>query len=101
MTESTTHPSPKLAHLVLTTGDVDVPLSHVKDAEILRVLPGEQIPVDGVVLAGISLVDESMLAGRSIPVKKRSGSMVVRATINLTGSLVMRVERLRANAWLS
>jgi Cu+-exporting ATPase len=79
----------------------DIPLEHVKPGDRLRVRPGEKVPVDGVVLEGRSSVDESMITGESIPVEKSAGSKVIGATINSTGSFVMRAERVGAETLLA
>ena len=79
----------------------DVPLDHVRVGDRLRVRPGERIPVDGVVLEGSSSVDESMITGEPIPVEKQAGDRVVGATVNGTGSFVMRAERVGAETLLS
>lgn len=86
--------APKTARVV--RGDVreeDIPLEQVQVGDQLRVRPGEKIPVDGLVLEGSSAVDESMVTGESIPVEKKPGEKVVGATVNGTGSFVMRAER--------
>lgn len=67
----------------------------------MRVRPGEKLPVDGVVMEGASSVDESMVTGEAIPVEKRSGDKVIGATVNGTGSLVMKAERVGAETLLS
>ncbi len=79
----------------------DVPLAHVHVGDRLRVRPGEKVPVDGVVLEGRSSIDESMVSGEPIPVEKEPGSKVVGATVNGTGSLVIRAERVGADTLLS
>jgi P-type Cu+ transporter len=79
----------------------DVPLDVVKPGDRLRVRPGEKVPVDGVVIEGRSAVDESMLTGEPLPVEKVAGDRVVGATINQTGSLVMRAERVGAETLLA
>jgi Cu+-exporting ATPase len=79
----------------------DVPLEAVQVGDRLRVRPGEKIPVDGTVLEGTSSVDESMVTGEPLPVKKEPGDPVVGATINDTGSLVMRAEKVGADTLLS
>ena len=79
----------------------DVPLCHVAIDDRLRVRPGEKIPVDGVIMEGSSVVDESMITGEPIPVQKAVGDQVVGATINGTGGFVMRAERVGANTLLS
>ncbi|HYR25765.1 MAG TPA: copper-translocating P-type ATPase, partial [Aquabacterium sp.] len=79
----------------------DVPLSHVHVGDLLRVRPGEKVPVDGVVTEGASSVDESMLTGEPIPVSKRPGDKVIGATLNTNGALVMRSERVGSATMLS
>jgi Cu+-exporting ATPase len=94
--------SPRTARLLSADGsENDVPLERVKPGDRLRVRPGETIPVDGVLLEGRSTVDESMITGESIPVEKLSQSKVVGATINGTGSFVMRAERVGAETLLA
>src|ERR1700723_1975362 len=98
--------SPKTARLLVTevAGEItekDVPLEQVRPGDRLRVRPGEKIPVDGVVLEGSSSVDESMVTGESMPVEKTAGSKVVGATINGTGSFVMRAERVGSETLLA
>ena len=85
--------APAVAHRVAGDGEEDVPLAQVRVGDRLRVRPGERIPVDGVVVSGRSAVDESMISGEPIPVEKTGGAALVGATINGTGSLVMRAER--------
>jgi len=82
-------------------GEEDVPLDDVQPGDRLRVRPGEKIPVDAVVVEGRSAVDESMLTGEPLPVEKTAGSRVVGATINQTGSLVVRAERVGAETLLA
>jgi Cu+-exporting ATPase len=79
----------------------DIPLEQVQPGDRLRVRPGEKIPVDGVVLEGSSSVDESMVTGESMPVEKTAASKVVGATINGTGSFVMRAERVGSETLLA
>lgn len=81
--------------------EVDVPLDQVQTGDLLRVRPGEKIPVDGVVVEGASSVDESMVTGESIPVEKRPGERVIGATVNGTGMLIMKAERVGAETLLS
>jgi P-type Cu+ transporter len=85
--------APKTARLVRDGGDVDVPLDQVKVGDRLRVRPGEKIPVDGVVIEGSSFIDESMVTGESMPIEKAAGSRVIGATVNGSGSFIMRAER--------
>jgi len=94
--------SPKAARLITADGpEKDIPLEHVKPGDRLRVRPGEKVPVDGVVLEGRSSVDESMITGESIPVEKSTGSQVIGATINSTGSFIMRAERVGTETLLA
>jgi Cu+-exporting ATPase len=94
--------APKTARRISQNGqEEDVPLEHVKVGDRLRVRPGERVPVDGVVLEGSSAVDESMITGEPIPVEKHSGDRVVGATINGTGSFVMRAERIGSETLLA
>src|SRR6202000_2922067 len=73
--------------------EADVPLIEIAVSDLLRIRPGEKVPVDGVVTEGRSAVDESMVTGEPIPVEKTTGDQVVGGTINGTGSLVMKAER--------
>ncbi len=82
-------------------GEEDVPLEVVHIGDRLRVRPGEKIPVDGVVLEGTSNIDESMVTGEPIPVQKQPGDRVVGATVNGTGSFVMRAEKVGAETLLA
>ena len=92
----------KTARRVGTDGtEEDIPLEHVHVGDRLRIRPGEKVPVDGTVLEGTSAVDEAMVTGEPIPVEKKPGDKVVGATINGTGSLVMRAERVGAETLLS
>jgi Cu+-exporting ATPase len=79
----------------------DVPLTHVHVGDVLRVRPGEKVPVDGVVIEGTSSVDESMLTGEPMPVSKRAGDRLIGATMNASGGLVMRSERVGSQTVLS
>jgi P-type Cu+ transporter len=94
--------APKTARLIQEDGrEIDVPLENVKPGDKLRVRPGEKVPVDGVVLEGASSIDESMLSGESIPVEKQPAARVTGATVNGTGSLVMRADRVGADTVLA
>jgi len=94
--------APKTARAVRPDGtEADVPLAHVHAGERLRVRPGEQIPVDGVVLEGRSTVDESLLTGEPVPVEKTAGDRVTAGTVNGTGSFVMRAERVGSETLLA
>lgn len=86
--------APKMARIVRANGkEEDVPLSEVHKGDVLRVRPGEKVPVDGTVLDGHSSVDQSMLTGESVPVEKSAGDKVTGATLNGTGGFTMRAER--------
>lgn len=104
--------SPKMARLITTSTskdggqpasdeERDIPLEQVKPGDRLRVRPGEKIPVDGVVLDGSSLVDESMITGESVPVEKSAGKRVIGATVNGNGRLVMQAERVGSETMLA
>ena len=93
--------SPQTARVVLPDHDTDVPLALVKVGDLLRVRPGDKIPVDGVVVNGASAVDESMVTGEAIPVEKTVGTQVIGATINGTGSFTMRAERIGSETLLA
>jgi Cu+-exporting ATPase len=94
--------APKTARLLRKDGtEIDIPLEQVAPGDSLRVRPGEKIPVDGVVLDGSSSVDESMISGEPIPVEKQSGARVTGATVNGTGTLVMRAERVGSETLLA
>jgi len=94
--------SPQTARLLEPDGsEKDVPLAQVKPGDRLRVRPGEKIPVDGVLLEGRSTIDESMITGESMPVDKSPESKVIGATINGTGSFVMRAERVGSETLLA
>jgi Cu+-exporting ATPase len=94
--------SPKTARLLVEDGmEKDIHLAEVKPGDKLRVRPGEKVPVDGIVLEGRSSVDESMITGESIPVEKNPGGKVIGATINSTGSFVMKAERVGSETLLA
>ncbi len=94
--------APKTARRVNPDGsEEDVPLEHVQKGDILRVRPGEKVPVDGVVIEGASSIDESMISGEPIPVQKGPGDKVIGATVNTTGTLLIRAEKVGAETLLS
>jgi Cu+-exporting ATPase len=94
--------APKTARRVNTDGsEADIPLEQVKPGDVLRVRPGEKVPVDGVVTGGGSAVDESMVTGEPIPVEKGVGATLIGATVNGTGSLLMRAEKVGADTLLA
>jgi P-type Cu+ transporter len=84
---------PRTARVVRGGDEVDVPVSDVRAGDIVVVRPGEKVPVDGVLLSGSSLVDESMLTGESLPVEKAVGDEVIGATMNTTGSFTFRTTK--------
>jgi Cu+-exporting ATPase len=93
---------PKTARLIHEDGsEEDVPLDQVRRRDWLRVRPGEKIPVDGVVIEGCSTVDESMISGEPIPLEKKPGDRIISATVNGTGSLIMRAERVGSETLLA
>ena len=94
--------APKTARLLRENGsEEDIPLERVQSGDKLRVRPGEKIPVDGVVIEGQSAVDESMITGEAIPAEKVRGSKVIGGTVNTTGSLIMRAERVGSETMLA
>ena len=94
--------APKTARRILADGhEEEVPLSEVKIGDTLRVRPGEKVPVDGTVTDGNSAIDESMITGEPLPVSKRVGDRVIGATLNTTGALVVRTEKIGAETVLS
>ena len=94
--------APKSARRVREGGaEEDVPLDDVHPGDTLRVRPGERVPCDGVVLEGASAVDESMITGEPMPVKKASGARVTGGTINGTGALLMKAERVGSDTLLA
>ena len=94
--------APKTARVVQPDGsEEDIPIEHVHLGNLLRVRPGEKVPVDGVVVEGHSSVDESMISGEPVPVEKTAGAKLTGATVNGTGSLLMRAERVGKDTTLS
>ncbi|HVQ35925.1 MAG TPA: heavy metal translocating P-type ATPase [Pyrinomonadaceae bacterium] len=94
--------APKTARRVSADGgEHDVALDEVKVGDLLRVRPGERVPVDGAIVEGTSAVDESMVTGESIPVAKEPGERVIGGTVNGTGSFVMSAERVGADTMLA
>ena len=94
--------APKTARRVKADGsEEDIPLEQTQVGDVLRVRPGEKVPVDGVVVEGHSSVDESMISGEPVPVEKVPGEKITGATVNGTGSLLMRTERVGRDTMLS
>jgi len=95
------HLAPQTAHVVANGSDRDVSLDQVKRGDLLRVRPGERIPVDGTLREGASAVDESMVTGEPLPVEKRPGDSVTGGTLNFSGSFVMVAERVGSETLLA
>ncbi|MFA5802665.1 MAG: heavy metal translocating P-type ATPase [Thermoleophilia bacterium] len=94
--------APKTARIVRDDGtEEDIPLEHVVPGDTLRVRPGEKVAVDGSVVEGVSNVDESMVTGEPIPVAKAAGERLIGATVNGTGSLLMRAEKVGSDTLLA
>lgn len=94
--------APKTARRIRPDGgEEDVPLAHVHIGDLLRVRPGEKVPVDGAVVEGASAVNESMLTGEPLPVSKQPGDQLIGATLNTSGALVMRAEKVGSATVLS
>jgi Cu+-exporting ATPase len=94
--------APKTARRIRKDGaDEDVALDDVKVGDLLRVRPGEKVPVDGTVVDGVSAIDESMVTGEPIPVEKHAGDHVIGSTVNTTGSFITRAERVGPETLLS
>lgn len=91
----------KTARIVKDGKDIDVPIEEVKIGDIIRVRPGEKIPVDGILLEGDSSVDESMITGESIPVEKQKGDTVVGATMNKTGTFTYKASKIGQDTMLA
>ncbi len=92
---------PRTARVVRHGKETDVPIEEVGVEEVIRVRPGEKIPVDGVILEGRSSVDESMLTGESIPIEKSEGDEVIGGTVNLRGTFLMKATRIGKDTVLS
>ena len=93
--------APKTARRISKNGDEDVDVDNLRVGDLLRIRPGESVPVDGAVTDGMSAVDESMVTGEPLPIEKRWGDAVTGGTINKAGSFVMRAERTGADTMLA
>ena len=91
----------KNAHRMRDGAEEDVPVDEIQRGDLLRVRPGEKIPLDGVITEGRSTIDESMISGEPLPVEKIEGDKVIGATVNQTGSFVMKTEKIGAETLLS
>jgi Cu+-exporting ATPase len=92
---------PATARVLREGGEREVPIDQVVVGELVRVRPGDRVPVDGVLIEGASAIDESMVTGESLPVEKTVGDRVIGATMNASGSFVMRAERVGRDTTLS
>ena len=93
--------APPTARRVAKNGDEEIPLEQVRVGDLLRVRPGDKVPVDGVVIEGNSSVEESMITGESLPVEKNTGDKVIGGTVNGTGGFVMRAEKIGGDTLLA
>jgi Cu+-exporting ATPase len=93
--------APKTARRIRDGNEEDVPMDQIEAGDLLRVRPGEKVPVDGAVTEGSSAVDESMITGEPIPVSKQVGDRVIGATVNGTGTLIMKAEKVGAETLLA
>ena len=92
---------PTTARVLRDGGEREIPLEQVVVGDLVRVRPGDRVPVDGIVVDGASAVDESMLTGESLPVEKTRGDRVIGATMNASGSFVLRAERVGRDTTLA
>ena len=93
--------APKTARRISEAGDEDIDIDAIAVGDLLRVRPGEKVPVDGTVTEGVSLVDESLVTGESMPVKKAEGAQVIGVTVNQSGVLVVRADRIGRDTMLA
>jgi Cu+-exporting ATPase len=93
--------APRTARVLRAGDEVDLPTAEVEVGDLIRIRPGERLPVDGAVLEGASAVDESMLTGESVPVDKAPGDVVAAGTVNRTGSFVFRATRVGSETTLA
>ncbi|MCB9757453.1 MAG: heavy metal translocating P-type ATPase [Candidatus Omnitrophica bacterium] len=91
----------KKAHKVTGSGEEEVDVDQIQKGDLLRVRPGEKIPLDGVITQGKSTIDESMISGEPVPVEKKEGDKVIGATVNQTGAFVMKTEKIGSETLLS
>src|SRR6266403_800116 len=91
----------KTAHRVHDGREEEIPVQEIQKGDVLRVRPGEKVPIDGVIVEGRSNIDESMITGESMPVSKGAGGKAIGATVNQTGSFLMRAERIGSETMLA
>ena len=92
---------PKTARKIIETEEIEVPIGQLQPNDKISVRPGEKIPVDGIVIEGNSYVDESMISGEAIPVKKQSGDRVLAGTINQRGSFILNATQVGSSTVLA
>ena len=93
--------APPTARVVRDGEETEISLEHVRSGDLLRVKPGEKVPVDGQLVEGSSSIDESMITGEPVPVRKEAGDDVIGATVNQTGAFLMRADRVGSDTLLS
>jgi P-type Cu+ transporter len=93
--------APKTARRVRDGHEEDIPVAHIHVGDLLRIRPGEKVPVDGAIVEGRTSIDESMLTGESMPAEKTTGDQVTGGTVNGTGAIVMRAERVGSSTMLA
>jgi Cu+-exporting ATPase len=93
--------APKTARRITDQGDEDIAIDAIKVGDVMRVRPGEKVPVDGLVIEGSAVVDESMVTGESMPVSKEEGDQVIGGTVNRSGGLVVRAEKIGRDTMLA
>ncbi|MFH1093718.1 MAG: HAD-IC family P-type ATPase, partial [Candidatus Omnitrophota bacterium] len=91
----------KSAHLIRNNKEEEVSVDQVQKGDLLHVRPGEKVPLDGIVIEGKSMIDESMISGEPVPVEKKAGDKVIGATVNQTGSFVMKIEKVGSQTLLA
>ncbi len=91
----------KTARLIKGNVEIDIPITEVKPGDLIRVRPGEKIPLDGIIVEGLSSVDESMVTGESIPVAKNKGDTVIGSTLNKNGTFIFKVTKVGTDTMLS
>lgn len=91
----------KTAHMIHNGSEKDVPIETIQKGDLLRVRPGEKVPLDGTILEGKTTIDESMISGEPIPVEKSAGDKVIGATVNQTGTFIMKTEKVGSETLLA
>jgi len=91
----------KVAHRIRESKEEDVAINQVQKGDLLRVRPGEKVPLDGIITEGKSTIDESMISGEPVPVGKKEGDRIIGATVNQTGTFVMKTEKIGSETLLS